>query len=104
LDKPLELKQNDLNEWDIRNNENLYWPSPNPILFFVNYVNNNITSDAYRYENQHYHVGEQNCIYKEKNAKIDQKVQEKIQALIQEVKNKSENPYEHEDNQAEKTT
>jgi len=48
VDEPMYLNANDMkNQWDIRNNKKLYWPSKNPVFFVIQFIVNNIQSNIY---------------------------------------------------------
>ena len=56
VDEPLFLAPGDSrNQWDIRNNKKLYWPSKNPIYFVVQFIHNNIASNIFLYQNYGMH-------------------------------------------------
>jgi ABC-type antimicrobial peptide transport system permease subunit len=44
----------DENEWELRNNKNLYRKSPNPLVFLYNFIMNNIPSMIYLNQNKKY--------------------------------------------------
>jgi hypothetical protein len=64
VDNPLNLKENEWNEWDKRNNKKLYRKSPNPIIFVVNFLLHNLCSDIYLWQNEHHHFAQRNGLYK----------------------------------------
>ena len=48
VDEPLFLNANDMkNQWDIRNNQKLYWPSKPPTYYFIQFLVNNIQSNIF---------------------------------------------------------
>ena len=52
VDEALHLNFSDTkNQWDVRNNKKLYWPSKNPIFYIIQFVLNNIPSNIYIYQN-----------------------------------------------------
>ena len=56
VDEPLFLAPGDSrNQWDIRNNKKLYWPSKNPIYFVIQFIHNNIASNIFLYQNYGMH-------------------------------------------------
>lgn len=54
INQVLVLRPTDENEWELRNNKNLFRKSPNPLIYFYNYVMNNISSMVYLYRNKKY--------------------------------------------------
>ena len=51
VDDPLYLNPDNLyNLEDIENNQKLYWPSPNPLLFLLNFIENSICSYVYNWQ------------------------------------------------------
>ena len=56
VDEPLYLAPGDSrNQWDIRNNKKLYWPSKNPIYFVIQFIHNTISSNIFLYQNYGMH-------------------------------------------------
>lgn len=52
IDMPLNLNPMDnKNQWDLVNNEKLYRKDINPILYGLNFLQNNICSNVYLYQN-----------------------------------------------------
>ena len=64
VDEPLNLKANEWNEWDKRNNKKLYRKSPNPLLFVINFLLHNLCSDIYLWQNKQHHFETKDCLYK----------------------------------------
>ena len=56
LNSELFLRPSDDNEWEIRNNKNLYKNSPNPLVYLYNFIMNNIVSKIYINKNRD-HLG-----------------------------------------------
>ena len=52
VDKKLKLNPADSkNEWDVQNNKKIYKSSINPLLYFLKFLENNIASNIYLYQN-----------------------------------------------------
>ena len=51
IGQPLLLQPHDKNEMDLRSNPNIFRKKPNPLVFLINYISNNIIS--YVYDLQH---------------------------------------------------
>jgi len=47
VNMPLVLQMIEQNEFELRNNQNLFRKKPNPIVFLYNFINNNINSTVY---------------------------------------------------------
>jgi ABC-type antimicrobial peptide transport system permease subunit len=54
LNTVLRLKPKDDNEWELRNNKNLYKKAQNPLVYLYNFVMNNISSMVYLNKNKAY--------------------------------------------------
>ncbi len=54
INQVIVLRPRDENEWELRNNKNLYRKSPNPLVFLYNYIMNNISSMIYLLKNERY--------------------------------------------------
>lgn len=54
IDQVLQLRPRDENEWELRNNKNLYRKSPNPLVYLYNFIMNNIPSMIYLHQNKKY--------------------------------------------------
>eukprot|EP00347_Sterkiella_histriomuscorum_P002460 403368062 len=61
IDQVLVLRPRDENEWELRNNKNLYRKSPNPLVYLYNFIMNNIASMIYLNKNKKYMRLDNNC-------------------------------------------
>ena len=50
VNMPLVLQMIEQNEFELRNNQNLFRKKPNPIVFLYNFINNNISSTVYEWQ------------------------------------------------------
>lgn len=54
IDQVLQLRPRDENEWELRNNKNLFRKKANALVYLYNFIMNNIPSAVYLHRNKKY--------------------------------------------------